>query len=95
MVVGHVNVLNEIFFAGGAALAAHAAAGLGAVFGKRGTLDITQMGNGDDHVLIGVEVLGVDVVGGRSNLSATGVAVLGYQFLHLLLDDAHLQALVG
>ena len=94
MVVGHIDVLYEIFFAGGAALAAHAAARLGAVFGERGTLDVTQVGYGDDHVFVGVEIFGVDVVCGGSNLGAALVAVLVNELVHLVFDDGQLQLFV-
>ena len=39
--IGHIDVLDEILFACGAALAAHAAAVLEAVVGERGALDVS------------------------------------------------------
>ena len=87
-------MLDKVFFAGGAALGTDAAAVLETVFGQRGALDVAEVGNRDDHVLVSVEVLGIEVFGARSYLGAALVAVLGDEVLHLVLDNAVLEALV-
>ena len=53
------------------------------------------MGNGDDHVLVGVEILGVEFIGRRYDLGPAGISVFFLEFLSLLLDKCILQRLVG
>ena len=91
--VGYIDMLDEIFVAGGAALGADAAAALRAVFGQAGALDVAVVRDGDDHVLVRVEVFGVEVFGCEGDLGAARVTVFFFQFLQLVLDDAHLHLL--
>ena len=88
-------MLYEVLVLGGAAFGAHAAAVLKTVFRQRGTLDIAGVGNGDDHVLVGVEILGVEFIGRRYDLGPAGISVFFLEFLSLLLDKGILQGLVG
>ncbi len=88
--VGDVDVLDEIFVAGGAALGADAAAALRAVFGQRGTLDVAEVRDRDDNVLIRVEVFRVEIFRGGSDLGAARVAVFFLEVAELVLDDAQL-----
>ena len=45
---------------------------------------------GDDHVVVGIEVLGVELLGGVDDLRAALVAVLLLDLEQLVLDDLHL-----
>ena len=48
------------------------------------------MGYRDHHVLVGIEVLGVELLLGEGDLSAAGVAEPGLELHALLLDDGEL-----
>ena len=58
---GDEQVLDEVFFLGRRADAALAAAPLRAVERQRRALDVAAVGHGDDHVLVGDQVLDVDL----------------------------------
>ena len=83
-------MLDEVLVARGAALHAHAAAVLRAVLGQRRALDVSHVRHGDHHVLVGVEILGVELLRGVDDLGAALVAVLLLHLDQLLADDAHL-----
>ena len=84
-------MLDEILVARRTALHADPAAVLRTVLGQRSTLDITHMRNGDHHLLIGVEIFRIELLGAHHELRAAFVAVFLPQLDHLVLDDLHLQ----
>ena len=88
-------MLDEVLVARSTALGADAAAVLRAVFGQRGALDVAHVRDGDDHVVVGIEILGVKLLGGIDDLRTALVAVFFLDFEQLILDDLHLQADVG
>ena len=93
--VSHIDMLDEIFIAGGSALLADSAAGLRTEFGERGTLDISKMGDGDDHILIGVEVFRIELVGAHGNFAAAGISVLRLHLGALIFHDLELESLAA
>ena len=88
-------MLDEVRVAGGAGLDAHAAAVLRAELGERGALDVAQVGDRDDLVLVGVEVLGVELILGEGDFGAAGIAVFLLELAGLVLDDAQLEFHAG
>ena len=48
------------------------------------------MGDRDDHILVGIEVLRVEFLGRRTDLGSSRVGVFVLQFDGLSLDDLHL-----
>ena len=88
----HVDVLDEVLVARGAALGPHAAAVLRAVFGQRRALDVAHVRNGDHHVVVGIEILGIELLRSVDDLRAAFVAVLLLDLQQLVLDDLHLHA---
>ena len=88
-------MLDEVLVAGGAALLADAAPRLGTEFGKGCTLDISEMGYGDHHVLVGIEIFRIELVGAHGDLAAAGVAVLGLHLLALVLNYLELEGVAA
>ena len=85
-------MLDEVLVARGAALGPHAAAVLRAVFGQRRALDVAHVRNGDHHVVVGIEILGIELLRSVDDLRAAFVAVLLLDLQQLVLDDLHLHA---
>ena len=90
MHVGHIDVLDEVLIPRGAALYADPAPVLCTVFSKRGTLDVSEMGNGDDHIIVRIEVLRIEFLGRESYFGSPCVPELGLHLHRLLLDYLHL-----
>ena len=65
-----------------------AAALLGAVGSHRDTLNVAGVGDGHDHILVGNEVLDIQVLLNLADLGAALVAELLGDLAHLFLDDA-------
>ncbi len=90
MHIRDVDVVDEVLVPCRASLHSDSAAGLGTIFGQRGPLDVAKVGDRDDHVLIGIEVLRIEFLGGRTDLGPSRVGVFVLQFDGLSLDDLHL-----
>ena len=88
-------MFDEVLVARGAALGTHSAAMLRAVFGQRRALDVAHVRDGDDHVVVGVEILGIELLRSIDDLRAALVAVLLLDLQQLVLDDLHLHRHVG
>ena len=95
MVGAGKDVLHEVFAAHGTALGSHAATALRAVLGEGGTLNITLVADGDDHLLVGDGVLDAEVGGIVFDGRAAIVAILLAQFLQFLFDDLHQHIVVA
>lgn len=54
-------MLDEVLVAGIAAFGSDSSAVLCAEFGKRGALDIAEVRYGDDHLVVGIEIFGIEV----------------------------------
>ncbi len=90
MHVRDVDVVDEVLIPRRASLHSNSAARLGAVLCQRSSLDVAQMRNRDDHVLIGVEVLRVELTCGRTDFCPSRISILVLEFDSLCLDDLHL-----
>ena len=67
---------------------AYAASVLGAELCQGGALDVAEVRDGDDHLVVGIEVLGVEVAGEEVDAGAALVAVLVADLDELLFHDA-------
>lgn len=85
---GHIDVFDEVFVACGARLDAHAAPVLRPVFGQRSALDIAHVRNGDDHLVVGIEIFRIELFGTHDDFRAAFVAVLLLYLQRFVLDDA-------
>ena len=93
---GDEEVLDDVVAAQLRALDALAAALLRAVVVAAGALDVAAAGNGDDHFLLGDQVLdGHVAVEAQQDLGAAVVAVLGHDLRELGADDLALALLGG
>ena len=92
---GGKHVADVVLVAGGDALLAHAALGLGRVFADRRALDIAVVGQGIDALLLLDEILNVDLVLHILNFRLAFVAVLVGDGGQLLLQDGLHQRLVA
>ena len=88
MGAGDEHLVDDVVFLEAHAGDALAAALLGAVGGHRDTLHVAGVSDGHNHVLIGDEVLDVEVLLGVGDLGAALVAKLAGDLAHLLLDHA-------
>ncbi len=81
-----IDVLDEVFVTGVGALCTDAAAVLCAELAELCALDISAVGDGDDHVVVGIEILGIEVAGGVVYVGAACVAILVAYLDELLFD---------
>ena len=81
-------MFDEVFVACGARLDAHAAPVLRPVFGQRSALDIAHVRNGDDHLVVGIEIFRIELFGTHDDFRAAFVAVLLLYLQRFVLDDA-------
>ncbi len=80
-------MLDEVCVAGVAALGSDASAVLGAELAERRALDVAQVGDGDDHLVVGIEVLGVEVAGSIIYVGAAVISVFFADLDQLIADD--------
>ena len=88
-------MLDEVAVACGTAFHADASPALGTELGQRGALDVAQMRNGDDHLVVGIEVLGVEFLSAGHDLGAALVAVLVLHLYEFVLHHLAAEAVVG
>ena len=91
----YIDMLDEVLIARCATLHTDTATVLCAILGQRGTLDITHMRNGDNHIIISIEILGIELLSREDDLRTALVAILLLHLLQLVLDDLHLHTLVS
>ena len=94
VVGGREDVFDEVGVASGGALRALAATALYTVFGQRGALDVTEVRDGDDHGVVGDDVLHTELTGGGHDLGAAGIAIFLFDDQQFVLDDLELQFLI-
>ena len=80
----------EVFIPRSGSLHAYAASVLGLVFCKRSPLDISEMRNRDDLVIIGIEVLRIELFCVRYDFRPSFIAIFGLELHGFVLDDFHL-----
>ena len=85
---GHEQVVDVVVVLEVDALRAFAAAFLRTVRGDRQALDVAGLRDGDDHVLVGDEVLDVDLGRFLADLGAARGCETLFDLEHLLFDDA-------
>lgn len=90
---GRIDILGEIVVAMTGSLGAHTATTLLVELVEMGALDVTHMGDGDNHRIVGIEVLGIELVVEGDDLRTTGVAILLLHLKQILLH--HLLATLG
>ena len=78
-----IYVFYEVFFTRIAALGTDAATILSAEFAQRGALDISEMRDGDNHIIVCIEVLGIEIAGGVVDVCAALVTVFFFDFLEV------------
>ena len=84
-----INILDEILVARIAPLRTYAAPILRLEVRQRRSLDISQMGYGDNHLIVRVEVFRIELLARIDNLCAAGIAVFLFQLNSLVLNDFH------
>ena len=84
---GNSEVAHEIFFAGRHTLGTTAAATLRAIERDRITLDISEMGQRDDHVLFDNQVFVRDPIDRLSELCSALIPVFRFDFAKLVDHD--------
>ena len=84
---GRIDILCEVIVAMAGSLRAHTATALLVELIQVGTLDVTHVRNGDNHRIVGIEVLGIELVVEGDNLCTTCVAILLFHLLQLVLHD--------
>ena len=90
-----IDVLNEVFIAGFTTLRPYSTPILRVEFGQRSTLDITQMRNGNNHLIISIEIFRIKFFGSIYNLGTTFVSVFFLYFYQFILDDLFTKFIVG
>ena len=88
-------MLNEVLIAGVGTLGTFAAAVLGTELAELCALDVAAVGDGDDHVIVSIEVLGIEIAGGIVDVGAADVAELVAYLNELLTDHVATHTLVG
>ena len=88
-----IDILGEVAVAVVGSLVAHSAAALLAELAQRSALDVAQMADGDNHWVVGIKVLCVELLARVAYLSAALVAIFLLHFLQLVLH--HLLAELG
>ena len=79
-----IDILDEVFLSCIAAFGTYTSTILSAEVGKRSTLDVAEVRNGDNHFIIGIEIFCVKLFIAVFNLCATLIAIFishGNQFL--------------
>ena len=89
VVSAHKDMFDKVFAAHRAAFGADTSASLRTVFVEESALDVSHVGDGDDHLVVGDGVLDAEVRGFVFDGCATVVAVFVADFFQLAFDDAH------
>ena len=90
-----VDKLDEVLVLSPRTLGTGAAAILRAVLCERRTLDVAVVRDGDDHIVIGIEVLRIHIRSGVDDIRPAVVAVLVDDLAALVDEDRVEEVLVG
>ena len=82
-------MLNEVLIARSTTLHAYTTTVLDTILCKRCTLDVAHVRDGDNHIVVGIEILGVELLRRVNNLRAALIAILCLDLHQLILDDLH------
>ena len=86
---GGINIFDEVFVFCSASLGAYATSILSLKLGKRSTFDISLMRNGDNHLVVGIEIFGVHLFARIYYLGTTRVAEFVFKLQHFVDNDLH------
>ena len=92
---GGVDLLDEVVVPGAACLHAYASSPLCTELCQGGALDVAHVADGHHHLVVGIEVLGVELVGVGHDFRAAHVTELLLHFQQFVLDDLAAQVVVG
>ena len=90
---GGIDILGKVVVTMTGSLGTYASTALLVELVQMGTLDVTHVRNGNNHWIVGIEVLGIKLVIEGNNLGTTLVAILLLHLLQLVLH--HLLATLG
>ena len=85
MGIGCINVFGEVLLTGAGTTNAYSTPALSTEVRLQGALDIAQMRHSDNHWVVGIELLRIELGVRELNLSATLVAILLFHILQLVL----------
>ena len=86
---GRVDILHEIFFASIRSLGSYSATSLRSEFAQRGTLDVAHVRKGDDHIIVGIEVFGVEFFRSIYDLAFASIAIFLFYLQQFAFDQLH------
>ena len=92
---GRIYLLYEIVVSGAACLYANASSSLCSEFCQRSTLDVSHVADGYHHFVVGIEILGIELVGVGENLCTSHVVEHVLDFQQLLFDYLAAECVVG
>ena len=81
-----VYILDEVLVARGRSLRADTAAGLRAELAQRRALDIAEVGDSNNHIIVGIHILGVELRRHLHNLRAALVGIFLLNLNQFVLD---------
>ena len=88
-----VDVFYEVLITGVTTLCAHSATVLSAILAKRCALNVAKVRNGDNHRVVGIEILGIHFIGRVLYLRSASIAILFFNLNQFVLY--HLAAHIG
>ena len=86
---GGINIFDEVFVFCSASFGAYAASILSLKLGKRSTFDISLVRNGDNHLVVGIEIFGIHLFARIYYLGTTRVAEFVFKLQHFVDNDLH------
>ena len=90
-----IHALDEVAIARAAALSSYSTTALGTELSQRGALDVAQMTQGNYHLVIGIEILGIELLGTGHDDAEAGSVKLLLDLNELILHDLAAQFIVG
>ena len=81
-----VNVLNEVLIARSASFGTYSTTTLLTEVSQWGTLDIAEVRNGDNHIVVGIHILWVELGSHLDDACATLIGILLFDFNEFVLD---------
>ncbi len=89
-----IDIFYKIFVTRFRTFGPYSAASLSTEFTKRRTLDVSHVGDGNDHLIICIEVFRIEFFGGINDICFTFISVLVLDFLQLVFDDFHTKIVI-
>ena len=95
MHIGLVYILYEVLITRSAGLRTYAATALLAEVSQWGTLNVTQVRNGNNHIVIGIHILRIELSSHLNDTGATLVSILLFNLHEFVLDHLIAHGLAG